>query len=88
MLIKINEINTNPPKKFNGAYLENDITAFEIQHEVPERLNLRKDYNQLIDLSIFIKEVDKMMNYSYNYSQSDYYDLIDKIRKEIWNYDK
>ena len=88
MLNKIDEINKNPPKKFNNAFLENDTTAHELNSKIPENLNLRKDYTKPIELKLFIKEVDKMMNYTYNYKNSDYDDLIDVIRKEIWNYDK
>ena len=84
---KIEEVNKNSPKKFKGAYLETDKTGHEIYEETPERLNLRKDYLRPIELNLFIKEVDKMMNYAYNYSESDYRELVGKITKEIWNFD-
>ena len=54
MLKKIVQINKNPPKKFINAYLENDITAFEINKEIPEKLNLRISFknHKLIRLKI------------------------------------
>jgi hypothetical protein len=84
LIQRLTDVNKNPPKSFKGALLEIDKTAFELDPEFPERLNLRKDYRRPIEIGKFIKEVDKLTDQSYIYSETDYSNLIDEVNKIVF----
>ena len=81
---RLMEINNNPPKNFNGAYFEFDPTAFEIDSDYPERINLRMDYTHLIDYDQFKKEVNKLVHVSYAYSETTYDDLLTEVNEIVF----
>jgi hypothetical protein len=83
-LKRINELNNNLPKNFQGAVLELDKTAFELNKDFPQRLNLRKDYNEPIGIDKFIKQVDKLTTTAYNFSESTYHDMIMETNRIVF----
>ena len=81
---KIERIKNNPPKEFNGANLEIDLTAGELQEQNPERLNLRRAFLEPMELNKFVKQVDKMMNVSYDFKEGTYRPLILEVNKKVF----
>ena len=84
LMTRLLEVNKNPPKNFQSAYFEFDTTAFEIDPEYPERLNLRMDYTHAIDYDIFKKQVNKLVHVSFAYSETTYDDLLTEINRIVF----
>ena len=81
---RLMEINNNPPKNFNGAYFEFDPTAFEIDPDYPERINLRMDYKHAIEYDQFKKEVNKLVHASYAFGETTYSDITTEVNRVVF----
>ena len=66
------KLNNHPDPAFVGAKFEFDTTAYELQEDFPERINLRLDFPNPVSRTQFVEIVDKLMDEAYIFSSGKY----------------
>ena len=72
-------MNNKHNPEFDGAVFEFDTTAFELQEDYPERINLRLDFPHPVTRTHFVKTVDKLMDDAFIFSSGRYSIIVDEV---------
>ena len=73
------KLNNNPPFEMAGGKFEFDPTAYELQEDYPERINIRLDFTTPVNTKTFVKKVDALMNVTYSFKANEYQPIYDEI---------